>query len=293
MTPAEKSGPQRTPASEGPDGSATGAGSAAEKATEDPGGRLRPLAMNLAVAALTVVLFAAVLEVGLRTSGFSFVLYPEDIEFGKPDPVLLKNAFDEDADLFWVPKDYGLRLERLAAERPPLLLLGDSCTHFGTYGEALVKIARERRGGSLGIGNLGVAGWSSYQGRRLVEREVTALAPAVATIYFGWNDHWIGFGIEDKTIARLKGVFGSRWSRSRLVQLVMKGLVAWGARSTAYPNRVSESDFADNLTRMVADLRKAGAVPMLLTAASNHRRGEEPSGLTRRWLRNLEDLIPL
>ncbi|MEM6797308.1 MAG: hypothetical protein AAF725_25275, partial [Acidobacteriota bacterium] len=33
--------------------------------------------------------------------------------------------------------------------------------------------------------------------------------------------------------------------------------------------------------------------PMLLTAASNHRRGEEPSYLGRRWLRNLEDLIPL
>lgn len=263
----------------------------------DRADRLRRWLTNGALLVTTLLVLVAVIEVTLRASGFSYVLYPEDIEFGRPDPVMLKAGFLEDNDLFWVKKSYFEELQQLTESQPSLLFLGDSCTHLGHYDEALAELAEEHLGQRLkadvDYGNLAVAGWSSYQGRRQVERDVEALGADVATIYFGWNDHWIGFGIEDKNVARVKKVFGSKLNQSRFVQLITKAMVAYGSRSTDYPNRVSIDDFRANLTTMVEELRRQGTVPVLLTAPSGHVRGQEPKALEERWLLDLEDLIPL
>ena len=255
--------------------------------------RLGSTWINLVLLGITVLLLLGVVEMTLRATGFNFVLKPEDIEFGRPDPVMLEVGFEEDDEVFWVPKGYDAELRRLAEERPPLILMGDSCTHLGHYDEYLAERVRERRGASLSYGNVAVVGWSTYQGRRQLERDVAPLRPRVITLYFGWNDHWIGFGLEDEMVAQVKHVFSSRWSRFRLVQLLTKAMVAYRARETQYPNRVSLADFEDNLTAMVEEARSVGAVPVILTAASNHRLGKEPKSLKRRWLRNTADLVPL
>ena len=255
--------------------------------------RARAIVVNLALFLVTTLLLASVIELTLRASGFQFVLTPGDIEFGRPDPVMIDMGFEQDDDLFWVPRDYREKLARLATEQPPLLLLGDSCTHLGRYDERLAELAERRRGKPLRFGNVAVVGWSSYQGRRQMERDVPALKPRVATIYFGWNDHWIGFGLEDRTVAQVKDIFSSRWSRLRFVQLLTKATVAYRAKETHYPNRVSLADFEDNLTAMVEQARVIDAVPVIFTAASNHRVGKEPKSLKRRWLRNLEELVPM
>ncbi len=255
--------------------------------------RWRTLAVNLGLALVSVLLLAAVVELGLRLTGFSYVLYPGDIEFGKPDPQLLEVGFLEDRDLFWVTRDYPDKLERLRAERPALVLMGDSCTHLGRYDDELAQLLARRRGAALSYGNLGVAGWSSFQGRRQLERDVVELEPAVVTVYYGWNDHWIGFGIEDKNVALVKRVFAGPWSRSRLVQLATQAVVALGARETAYPNRVSLEDFEHNLRAMVELARARGIRPVLVTAATSHAEGAEPEELALRWLRDLSELVPL
>ncbi len=255
--------------------------------------RLRALAVNLAVALLSVVLLLAVVEVALRLSGFSYLLYPQDIEFGKPDPKLMKVGFEEDDEVFWVTRGYAKKLERLRSERPAVLFLGDSCTHLGHYDEALAALVSEQRDKTLRYGNLGVAGWSSFQGRRQLERDALPLGPAAVTIYYGWNDHWIGFGIEDKNVALVKRVFAGPLSDWRLVQLATKAVVALGARETAYPNRVSLADFRDNLRAMARHAKAAGVRPMLVTAATSHTVGQEPAELARRWLRELSELVPL
>ena len=263
------------------------------KAQQSSSQRLRALGSNLALSALSLVVLVAIIELGLRLTGFSYVLYPEDIEFGKPDRALLKVGFLEDDDLFWVPRDYPEKLDRLRQKRPLLLFMGDSCTHLGRYDNELAHLVATRRNLRLSFGNLGVAGWSSFQGRRQLERDVAALAPAVVTLYYGWNDHWIGFGIEDKNVALVKRVFSGPWSGSRLVQLATKAAVAIGARETAYPNRVSLADFEDNLRAMVHQAREVRSRPMLVTAATSHRQGEEPEELALRWLRDLSELVPL
>ena len=266
---------------------------AADRTPRGWAAKLTSLVVNLGLAAVTLLVLVVVLEVTLRLSGFQYVLYPEDIEFGRPDPVMLKVGFQPDDDLFWVTRDYQEKLDRLENEKPPLLLLGDSCTHLARWDQALVHLADRRHSARLRFGNLAVAGWSSYQGLRQVERDVLDLEPSVVTLYYGWNDHWIGFGIEDRNVAHVRRVFSSRFSSLRLVQLGTKGMVAWGARQTAYPNRVSEADFESNLRSMIHQLRERGIVPVVITAASNHRQGEEPPELTERWLRDLDDLVPL
>ncbi|MEM7581905.1 MAG: GDSL-type esterase/lipase family protein [Acidobacteriota bacterium] len=255
--------------------------------------RARATAINLAVALLSIGVFLAVVEIGLRLNGFSYVLYPEDIEFGMPDPQLMKIGFLPDDDLFWVTPDYPDKLARLRTERPRLIFMGDSCTQLGHYDSELAARVANRGGGVLSYGNLGVAGWSSYQGRRQLERDVLELEPAVVTIYYGWNDHWIGFGIADKNVARVRRVFSTRWSGLRTTQLVTKATVAMGARQTAYPNRVALEDFEDNLRTMVRTARTRGIQPMLVTAGSSHTPGQEPEELASRWLRDLSELVPL
>lgn len=254
--------------------------------------KLRDAAANAGLAIGSILFFVLVVEVGLRLSGFSYVLYPEEIEFGKPDPVLMKTGFVEDDDLFWVTRDYQEKLKGYLREPPSLVFMGDSCTQFGKYDQRLAERVAAR-GGTLRYGNLGVAGWTSYQGRRQMERDTVRIRPRAATIYYGWNDHWIGFGIEDKNVAVVKRVFSSRFSEVRLVQLFTKATVAVGTRRTAYPNRVSTEDFGDNLQAIVRAARGAGIEPVLLTAPTSVQAGAEPEYLGSRWLRELSELLPL
>ena len=254
---------------------------------------MKRLLANLGLALASLLLTLAVVELGLRLTGFHFSLKPEDIEFGQPDPVLLQVGFLDDPDVFWVPKGYPAKLEQLRRERPPLILMGDSCTHLGHYDVALAELFEQRRGGQLAYGNVGVAGWSSYQGLRQLERDILPLAPRVLTLYYGWNDHWIGFGAEDKEVARIKAGIATRWSHLRLAQLWTKARLALGGQSESYPNRVSLDDFRANLRAMVAAARGADITPMLLTAPTSHQPGAEPEYLAARWLRDLGELVPL
>ena len=255
--------------------------------------RLKGIATNLGVAVVAVGLLLVAFELTLRISGFSFVLYPEKIEFGGPNLVEFKEIFRPDDDLFWVTKDYDAELEYLRENRPDIIFMGDSCTHIGSYDVAFADLFDREGRGPLVYGNVAVSGWSTYQGLRQLERDVLDLNPAIATIYFGWNDHWIGFGIEDKNVARVKRIFSSRWSHFRLIQLATKVTVAWGARKTDWPERVSIPDFQANLSRMIDLMRAQGITPVLISAASSHTPGTEPSFLADRWLKDLSDLIPL
>jgi lysophospholipase L1-like esterase len=255
--------------------------------------RWRALGINLALTLITVLFLFGIVEGTLRLTGFSFHLGPEDIEFGKPDPELMRIGFEQDDELFWVTKDYGEKLEALRRERPPLIFMGDSCTHLGRYDEAFADKVAERHGRRPRFGNVGVAGWSSYQGRRQLVRDILPLSPRVVTFYYGWNDHWIGFGVEDAEVGRLKSLFRSGLSRLRVVQLTSQALLAVAARQEPWPNRVPIESFEENLRGMVVAARNAGIEPVLITAATSHRRGEEPEELGERWLRDLDELVPL
>jgi len=254
---------------------------------------------RLGIVLLASLVSLGTIEVALRVVGFEFHLYPA-VEFGYPDPQQMENYFQEHDEFLWVKKDYDERLEWARTNPPHLVLMGCSCTDWGRYDLEIRRRWNETPDSPpLRLANFGCSGWSSYQGLQQMKRDVVPLAPKVVTIFYGWNDHWIGFGVEDKNVAKLAGSSGNPLQCLRIAQLVSKarvGLQAEKGRESgagARPKRVELADFRSNLEEMV-DLALANDItPVLMTAPTTHRRGEEPEHLAERWLENLEDLVPL
>lgn len=148
---------------------------------------------------------------------------------------------------------------------------------------------------------VGVAGWSSYQGLRQLERDVVPMRPRAVTIYYGWNDHRTNFGLEDKIIGEIyrkhPPLLLELSSRLRMVNLVNHVIFAFRylipKRHSKGSVRVLLSDFSANLRRMVQIARDNEIIPILLTVPSSHRNGKEPRFFTERSLNDLTDLIPL
>jgi lysophospholipase L1-like esterase len=254
-----------------------------------------------ALVAASVLVALIIAEGALRLAGFRFALYPTEVQFGWPDPVTLERLYSPDRQLLWVPHDYSSKVAAWKDKNPSIVFMGDSCTEFGRYDEALQSIVdHEHPDNAWSFVNVGVGGWSSYQGLQQLARDVLPMRPRVITIYYGWNDHWSSFGIEDKTIGEFNLEHSPillALSRARVVQAVNRGLFALkypaaeaGARR---PERVSLPDFTSNLQQIVALARQHGTVPILLTAPTSHRRGEEPVYLANRWLNDLNELVPL
>ncbi len=259
--------------------------------------RLPLVATALAGTAVALI----IVEIALRLIGFEFALYPTEVQFGWPEPLTLKRLYQIDKQLLWVPKDYLSKVAAWKGKRPSVVLMGDSCTEFGKYGQFLASIIAERHPHcKFTFVNVGVGGWSSYQGLQQLKRDILPMQPRVVTIYYGWNDHWSSFGIEDKDIGRFNLDHSDLLLilfKSRAVQLVHQSIFPLlhpaAERNQRRPERVSLPDFTSNLLQMVHIARDHGITPLLLTAPSSHKRGEEPTFLARRWLNDLRDLVPL
>lgn len=242
---------------------------------------------------VSLAVAVALSEIALRIAGFSYHLRPEEIQLGWPKTLAaLGDEYRADPDLLWVHSDYDQRLARARAERPVFAFLGDSCTDFGRYPELLLALLAQRRPGHPWTGvNLGTAGWTTFQGLRQLRRDVLALRPRIVTIYYGWNDHWIGFGLPDRDVERLLQKTGSRWQDLRLVELGQK---AWVASHRSDDNRrVPLPEFRHNLHEMVNLARSHGIEPVLITAPTSHEKGSEPQYLKGVWIHRLEDVVPL
>jgi lysophospholipase L1-like esterase len=255
----------------------------------------------LAATVLSSVALALILaEVALRLIGFHFAFYPSKVQVGWPDPVTLKHQYVPDRQLLWVPKGYSSKVAAWKGERPSIVFMGDSCTEFGGYDRSLESMIDEKHpNNDYTFVNVGVGGWSSYQGLQQLKRDVLPMRPRVITIYYGWNDHWSSFGIEDKAIGKFNlehPTFLLLLSRARVIQLVNRVLFTLkhrAHRNERKPERVSLSDFTSNLLQMIRVAREHGITPVLLTAPSSHRKGEEPAYLAFRWLNDLDELVPL
>jgi len=248
-------------------------------------------------------LFAIILgEITLRLIGFEFALYPTKVQFGWPDPVTIQNLYHVDSELLWVPRNYSTRVADWKGKRPTVVFMGDSNTEFGRYDNFLKSIIdKQNSDTAFTFVNIGVAGWSSYQGLQQLKRDVLPMMPRFVTIYYGWNDHWTSFGIEDKDIGKFNlehsALLLEVFSNVRVAQLLNKAVFLLTRPATEQdqqkPERVSLSDFKSNLLLMVQIARTNGIIPVLLTAPSSHKTGEEPEYLAERWLNDLNELVPI
>ena len=121
-------------------------------------------------------------------------------------------------------KNYAHELAQYKEHRPDIVFMGDSCTRLGTYHEKFMKLVQQRHEHSTlqTDGVFGEVGYSSYQGLHQLQRDVLPLHPKIITYYYGWNDHWQAYGLEDKVIGELN-VFPIEFlDRFRLGQLILK-----------------------------------------------------------------------
>jgi len=260
--------------------------------------RLRETTFRVAAVIIGILVAIALAEVALRLVGFEFKFYPSKVQFGWPDPVTIKRLYQPDRDLLWVPKNYAQRVGFPVGTRPSLVFMGCSCTQFGRYDRFLGEIIDTQYPGStFTFMNLGVGGWSSYQGLQQLKRDVVPLRPRVITIYYGWNDHWCAFGLEDKQIGTFNRehpeVLARLTALSRVVQLIDRCFFSRTSKGKTASQRVSLVDFHANLKEIIHIARENSIIPVLLTAPSGHHLGEEPGYLAERMLKDLSDLTPL
>jgi lysophospholipase L1-like esterase len=150
--------------------------------------------------------------------------------------------------------------------------LGDSCTFFGSppYTTRLERLLADR-GTAAEVFNAGVPGYSSYQGLRWFESEIAGYDPDWVTVFYGWNDHWLAARTPDHLLAE------------RRAPAAVEALVAWSrlaqagiwlrARSSqpppeGRPLRVPPERYRENLERLCASARGAGARVVMITAPS-------------------------
>jgi lysophospholipase L1-like esterase len=249
------------------------------------------IATGLLLGVGSVVLTALLVEAALRVAGFEYHLMPA-VQFGWPDPQTIQTAYADDPDLFWVTRDYREKLRAARRTHPAIIFMGDSCTEFGTYpARTLALLAAGQAPAATGL-HLAVGGWSSEQGLAQLERDVIPLHPKVVVIYYGWNDHWMALGPTDTD---LRAAQRELWlsGHLRIAQLALKARVGLATRNAERPNRVPADRYRHNLEQMATLSRKAGIIPVFVTAPSNHVAGHEPEYLLRRHVRELAAVIPL
>lgn len=262
-----------------------------------------------------IVLSLAGSELALRASGFRYAHHPVAMRYAVSvaragvEPSLHEKRFRVDyvldRELLWRPRPApGVTNSEgfLGPEwsgpkhKPRLIALGDSCTVAGEtpYPERLRALLP-----GWEVWNAGVGSWSSYQGLRLLETRLLRHKPDVVTVYFGWNDHWLSWAAPDKA---LSAELDRQWRRKRLLEssrllqgaLMLRDRAAGqaGPRRGA-PPRVALEDYAENLRRIVALCRAAGAKPVLLTAPSSLTPEHPVTRLLVERSRNFDDAARL
>ena len=253
--------------------------------------------VNVLLLVVSLALALAAGEFYLRRTGFSYHPYLTEVQFGWPDPDQMNTGgLHPDANYIWSSDDLKTAVANSLKAPPAIVFTGDSCTAFSGYFNEFGDLYQsEHPGQPIGVVGLAVPGWSSYQGLELLKRDIRRLRPKIATFYYGWNDHWASFGIEDKEIRSISFLTHLGLEDIRLVQLLAKTMARFKApRSDRFgPNRVSIVDYEHNLAEIVRISNEAGIFPVLVTAPSSHVEGNEPEYLRWRWLRNLSDLVPL
>jgi lysophospholipase L1-like esterase len=250
---------------------------------------------QLLFAAVAVAGFFFTAEILLRLAHFHYQRSLSYMEFGYPGKAELHQVFELDPQLLFRMKpgydfklgfgplnSQGFRGGEFIQTRPANLLriacLGDSVT-FGTaegaYPEMLQAMLEHKAPGKFQVYNFGVPGYSSWQGRKLLQRVLNDYHPDIVVIFFGWNDMWLarGFSDREQKVGRKLPFMNLRDFLARLRLYQMLNMLLSKMRlpfSSGAPDklRVPLEEYAHNLEDMVRTCRESGATPIIATAPS-------------------------
>ncbi len=173
---------------------------------------------------------------------------------------------------------------------PKILLIGDSCI-FGnwveitkTFGEILENILTD-----YDIINLGVPGYTSYQGVKVLEKYIAKIKPRIIIVSFNYNDRRYVLHPNDiDSKEYFTKVYTSKRANSMVVlhrysylfrimrygyDAFMKSFIEVGGKQTywvdaVYP-RVSLQDYRANIIKMIELAQQHNAQMMLLSLRDN------------------------
>jgi lysophospholipase L1-like esterase len=154
--------------------------------------------------------------------------------------------------------------------RHTVLFLGDSCLFgVGVDDEQTIPALVQQRMDGVRCINAAVPGYSSYQGRRFMERMKLPSSPDVVVINFGFNDSATWDHLSDlEHMALLRAERSSILNRLKFPQL-LRGLFAERDVASAEQGRpprprLSDEEFADQINLIIRHCVNAGARPILV-----------------------------
>ncbi len=157
-----------------------------------------------------------------------------------------------------------------------VICLGDSCSAIGGPPYAGLLHNRLQREPPTPAAweafNMAVHGYSVAQGLRLFQERVRVLQPDVVTVYYGWNDHWLGPQDSSRMAVERAGASAAAFNilrNKRIFHLLLYrlGSARRIARNTAGAHyRVPPPEYRWMLEQLVAHIREADAIPVLVTA---------------------------
>lgn len=244
------------------------------------------LRKKLLFSLVPLVVLVLLVEGGLRLAGFERRSSLEAMQFSFSVEGFNADArvpiLERDDRVFWRPRplvrghnSHGTFGPEFSEAKPEgtlrFVCLGDSCTHYGPvpYPERWQKLLQAKAERPCEVINAGVIGYTSLQGLRRLEADVSRWSPDVVTVYFGWNDHWLARGYRDSQQRPPQAaVAGAAELLDHLRTYQLVNLVGAKMRTaqTVGVHRVELDEYADNLRAIVRAGRKLKSEVWLITA---------------------------
>lgn len=216
----------------------------------------------------------------------------------------MDRIFEPDWRLFWrlkanlskIPaaekspsRDYPFRVSTEANGRrvsagapagaPAVLFLGDSCTFGIPVNDDQAFPAQVGKSLGVWVINAGVPGYSAFQGRLLLE--AVKENPKAVVVTFWVNDRTIWDNLSDREhFALMDADRKGEFSRHRLTRILRRATP--GSRP-----RLSEEEFAEELTATVARARQIGAFPLLVIWPTARQIAGEPEDRRQSIIRDV------
>ncbi|MEQ8763237.1 MAG: GDSL-type esterase/lipase family protein [Planctomycetota bacterium] len=285
---------------------------APEGGGQAPSKRRTPFYKKLLLAILSPLIALALIEGGLRLFGsLEAERDVHDLLYGDTPLGINPGLFVEDPELGWRARagaDFGPerkinesgfrgpdRAEAKPAGTTRIACLGDSVT-FGwsqleseTYSAVLQSLLdRGGDGRRFEVMNFGVPGYTTHQGRQILESDVLRYSPDVVTLLFGWNDtHHSSLRRPDRERPKPSAVATALHDTlgwSRIYQMLRRFAVRLAAgeggavkqegeapQAEIDPStvRVPMAHFLENLESIVRTCREHEIQPVLVTEPHN------------------------
>jgi len=252
-----------------------------------------PIFLKSMMAMIMPFLFMLLLEWMAGLAGASTDMFsPIVVQGEEASDTYVEKGVVKDPELLWrfepgykwgkkQINSHGFRTWEFSAEKPSntfrVISLGDSCTAQGSrpYADRLdewLKLEPPTSNNWESF-NMGVYGYSVVQGHRQFMRDGRQYKPDVVTIYFGWNDHWLKDKPDHLRLAvrmhpvnaAIMEAMQKKKSYAWLAGMIKKP-VEYNSANDQRGVRVPPEIYASTLTSLIEEVRKAGAIPVVLTA---------------------------